>query len=53
VYACGDTDVPSTYSLRVGCLDERASLPPRMQLWCSSALGWVKGLADVPGVERQ
>ncbi len=53
VYACAATDSPPTYSLRVGCLKEKAELPPKRQIWCSSALRWVKTIGDVPGVERQ
>jgi len=44
---------PSTFSLRVGCLDERAELPPRRQIWCASALAWAMDLRAVPKVARQ
>lgn len=44
---------PPTYSLRVGCLDERATLPPRRQIWCRSALPWAMDLRDVARVDRQ
>ena len=52
VYSSAVVDTPR-YSLRVGCLDERAQLPPRKQIWCKSALGWAQDLRDVPRIERQ
>ena len=53
VYACAATDSPSTVTLRIGCLKERASLPPKRRIWCASALPWVKDVGGIPGVERQ
>ena len=53
VYACAATDAPASFSLRVGCLKEKAQLPPRRQIWCSSALEWVKGIGGLPGRDRQ
>ena len=41
---------PQTYSLRVGCLRQRAELPPRRQIWCGSAVPWSASLEDVPKV---
>ncbi len=52
VYASAVQNTP-TYSLRVGCLRQRAELPPRRQIWCRSSLPWSEGLGDVPKVERQ
>ena len=31
---------PKSKSLRIGCLAERAFLPPKQQTWCGSALTW-------------
>jgi hypothetical protein len=39
--------------LRVGCLDQRAELPPAKQSWCRSSLGWAMNLESVPQVEGQ
>ena len=47
VYAADD---PRVYGLRVGCIDERATLVPRKQKWCRSALKWTESLA---GIERR
>ena len=44
---------PPMYSLRVGCLDQRAQLPPTKQIWCRSSLAWAMDLEGVPKVERQ
>ena len=44
---------PQMYSLRVGCLDQRAQLPPMKQIWCRSSLDWAMNLESVPKVERQ
>ena len=52
VYSSAISD-PPTYSLRVGCLDERAELPPHKQIWCESAVAWAMDLRDIPKVTRQ
>jgi hypothetical protein len=44
---------PPTYSLRIGCLLERAALRPQRQNWCQSALPWAMNLEDVPKHTRQ
>lgn len=41
-------DGPKRISLRLGTSNQRAQLPPQRQIWCSSAMPWVEGLADVP-----
>ena len=46
-------EAPPTYSLRIGCLAQRAALRPRLQIWCRSALDWAKTLEDVPKRDRQ
>jgi hypothetical protein len=52
VYSCA-IENPPAYSLRVGCLDQRAALPPKRQIWCKSALPWSANLTGIDGVERQ
>lgn len=52
IYASAVSD-PPTYSLRVGCLKQRAALPPRRQIWCRSALEWTQNLEKLPALERQ
>lgn len=52
VYSAAASD-PQTYSLRVGCLRQRAELLPRMQQWCQSALPWAMDLSSIPQFRRQ
>ena len=52
IYASAVSDTPF-YSLRVGALDQRASLPPRRQIWCQSALSWSASLEGIPQLPRQ
>ena len=40
-------------TLRVGTLAQRAELAPVARLWCRSALPWLDGLAELPGLETQ
>jgi len=52
VYSCAITD-PQSFSLRVGCLEERAQLSPKRQIWCDSALPWSSDIETIPKVARQ
>ena len=53
VYATADMDDPPTYALRVGCLRQRALLPPKTRSWLKSALAWAQNVSGIPGVEAQ
>lgn len=48
VCATADTENPPSYSLRVGCLKQRAQLPPKRRTWCRSALDWAQNVSGVP-----
>jgi hypothetical protein len=39
---------PPTYSLRVGCLEQRHELVPVRRIWCKSALAWSENLEGIP-----
>jgi hypothetical protein len=52
IYSSAVENTPA-YSLRVGCLDERASLPPHKQIWCDSAVEWAIDIGDLPKTARQ
>ena len=52
VYSAAVAD-PKFYSLRVGCLRERAELLPVRQQWCQSALPWAMNLQAIQQVGRQ
>ena len=52
IYATEPVD-PKVYSLRVGCLQQRAEILPRRQIWCSSALPWAMNLEGIEQSGRQ
>jgi len=52
VYSCAIVD-PPTYSLRIGCLRQRAELAPRKQIWHRSALAWAEHTENLPSMDRQ
>jgi len=52
VYAAAIANTPA-YSLRVGCLRQRAQLPPRRRIWCASAVPWSQDLTQLPAIDRQ
>jgi hypothetical protein len=53
VYSCAIDEPPPAYSLRVGCLRQRAELPPQKRIWCRSALDWSVDLSELPRHDRQ
>jgi hypothetical protein len=52
IYSAATSD-PPFYSLRVGCLEQRAQLNPARQIWCNSALDWAMDLKGIEQVPRQ
>jgi hypothetical protein len=52
IYASAPSN-PTTYSLRVGAIKQRAQLRPRRQIWCRSALPWAMDLRGLNQHERQ
>ena len=52
VYSTDAAD-PAVYVLRVGCLDQRAELAPKRQIWCGSAVPWSSHLGDLPKFDAQ
>lgn len=52
IYASAELD-PQRFNLRVGTVRERNVLPPRVQLWCRSALPWVMDLGSVEKIPTQ
>jgi hypothetical protein len=52
VYATS-VGTPASYTLRVGCLDEREALAPKRRIWARSTLPWSTNVDAVPSIERQ
>jgi hypothetical protein len=40
-------DAPTSYTLRIGTIRQRAALPPQRQIWCGSAVPWSMDLGTV------
>ena len=53
VYSAANDNAPPSYTLRVGCLKQRAQLPPKKRIWCKSALGWAQDVSGIPGIDHQ
>jgi hypothetical protein len=50
LYACGPE--PATlFNVRMGCVNERAQLPPKVQIWTCSAMPWLQDLPEVEAHE--
>jgi hypothetical protein len=52
IYASADTD-PRVFNLRIGTVRQRASLAPKTQLWCRSALPWTTDLGSIKRHAKQ
>jgi hypothetical protein len=48
-----DAAAPQVYSIRLGTVRQRAELPPKVQIWCRSALPWTMHLEPVTQVAEQ
>jgi len=44
---------PAFYVLRLGAIDQRATLTPKDQVWCRSALPWSCDLSSIERHDRQ
>ena len=42
LYSATNEPEPAICNLRAGFIDQRQDLPPRYEIWCRSALPWVK-----------
>jgi hypothetical protein len=52
IYAGAEHD-PQVFNLRVGTVRQRGELPPKVQVWCRSALPWVMDLRSVTQHAKQ
>jgi hypothetical protein len=53
IYACAAVPDPQAFNIRLGTVVQRASLPPKVQLWCRSALPWTMELDSVAKLDAQ
>ena len=54
IFATAAEGERTSYSLRIGTLDQRHALaPPQRQIWMASALPWARNLLGAPARERQ
>jgi hypothetical protein len=53
IYAMNANPPSGNLGLRLGTLDQRAELPPGVQIWCQSKLDWLGAIDSLPGVDRQ
>ena len=52
LFASAEKD-PQVFNLRIGTVRQRASLAPKAQVWCRSALPWVMDLGSVKQHSKQ
>ena len=52
IYAAAPVN-PTSYSLRLGAIEQGAELHPTRQIWCRSALPWAMDLTSIEQLERQ
>jgi hypothetical protein len=52
LYAAAEKD-PQVFNLRIGTVRQRATLTPKSQVWCRSALPWVMDLAGIEKHAKQ
>jgi hypothetical protein len=43
-----EADAPKMLNIRLGSINERAQLPPAIQVWGQSAMPWLHALSDAP-----
>lgn len=47
LYASDEKD-PQVLNFRLGCVNERAMLPPKAHIWCESAMPWLQAVGTLP-----
>ena len=48
-----DVTNPKSYSLRVGCLDQRDHLTPQKQIWHQSSVPWSTNIVNITKLTKQ
>lgn len=49
IYTTGEDRDADEVGIRLGTINQRQTLRPRSQIWCSSALPWVEDISVLPG----
>jgi hypothetical protein len=52
IYSADAVDHPAVYMLRVGPIEQREQLPPKRQIWHSSALAWASDTTELESHPR-
>lgn len=52
LFSTGTGDAAENWGIRWGSINQRASLKPTSQIWCSSATDWFGETAALPGTPR-
>ena len=52
IYAAA-AENPIVLNLRLGAIRQRSEIPPRRQIWCSSALPWAFDIKALPSLPRE
>jgi hypothetical protein len=59
---CGECGTPiyasafantTVLNLRLGAIKQRSEIPPRRQIWCSSALPWTLDIKTLPSSPKE
>jgi hypothetical protein len=53
IYAAPADGSEGFIGLRVGTVNQRAALTPKLQVWCQSKLPWVDDLSGIPARKQQ
>jgi hypothetical protein len=51
LYAVSPGAEPRVYSLRIGTVDQRAQLAPKIQSWTRSRLPWIDAIPTLPSLD--
>lgn len=52
LWSCNAVENPTAYSVRVGALEQREKLVPKIEIWTRSALPWLPEIADTTKFEK-
>jgi hypothetical protein len=53
LFSSGTGEAAATWGVRWGSINQRASLKPARQIWCSSATDWFGETAALPGTPQE